>query len=233
MTPASAVEHLAAWERVHPSSPAQRPAALADALGITRAHTIGARNAALLDIYAQRFGDRLDGVSACPSCGAEVELGLTVEGIKKTVPQPQPVEPLTVGADTVVWRIPDDDDLVAALGAFDGDRGALALFRRCVVSPDQSSSPLSDEVRAAIAEHIAAADPYADLTVELVCPACSEHWDSVLDVAEFLWAAINSDARRLLREVDELASAYGWSEAQILELSQHRRDVYLDLIRNG
>jgi hypothetical protein len=38
-------------------------------------------------------------------------------------------------------------------------------------------------------------------------------------------------AKRLLAEVHLIASAYGWSEAEILGLSRARRDFYLDMVR--
>ena len=45
-----------------------------------------------------------------------------------------------------------------------------------------------------------------------------------------LWAEISARAQHLLREVHLLASAYGWSEQQILELSPTRRASYLRMV---
>jgi hypothetical protein len=64
----------------------------------------------------------------------------------------------------------------------------------------------------------------------LHCPLCSHSWQALFDIASFFWTEISAHARRLLREVDALARAYGWSEAEILGLSASRRQAYLELI---
>jgi len=46
----------------------------------------------------------------------------------------------------------------------------------------------------------------------------------------FFWAELAAEAKRLLREVDALARAYGWREADILALSSQRRHAYLELV---
>jgi hypothetical protein len=38
-------------------------------------------------------------------------------------------------------------------------------------------------------------------------------------------------ARRLLIEVHSLASAYGWSETDILSMSEPRRALYLEMVQ--
>ena len=73
-------------------------------------------------------------------------------------------------------------------------------------------------------------DPQADLTLELRCDACAHAWETVFDIAAFLWREVEVEARRMLRGVDVLARAYGWSEAEILALSHERRRSYLELV---
>jgi hypothetical protein len=46
----------------------------------------------------------------------------------------------------------------------------------------------------------------------------------------FFWSEISAEARRLLLEVHNLASAYGWSESDILSMSALRRRYYLEMI---
>jgi hypothetical protein len=53
---------------------------------------------------------------------------------------------------------------------------------------------------------------------------------ATLDPAEFLWAAAEAQARRLLLEVDALARAYGWREPDVLALPPARRRAYLELV---
>jgi hypothetical protein len=64
----------------------------------------------------------------------------------------------------------------------------------------------------------------------LTCPQCAHQWQAPLDIVSFLWSEVHAWAIRLLREIHELASAYGWSEAEILALSPWRRRAYLELV---
>lgn len=236
---------LAAWEHARSLPVVQRPAALVRAFGLSDNDSVGTRDAALLSIYAENFSSRLDGLARCPQCGVDVELSVPVAELTAGIPAPQPIEPLHAAGVILHWRLPDDDDLVAVASCPDPDQGALLLLSRCVVRTDaaatEAATPdeqpaehgLPAQVRAELAERIAAADPYADISFGLVCPDCDARWDSALEIGEFVWAQLSCRARMLLREVDALARAYGWAEDQILALSQDRRDSYLELVRHG
>ena len=73
-------------------------------------------------------------------------------------------------------------------------------------------------------------DPQAEIKMNLTCPQCSHKWDVLFDISSFLWAEINQWAEQMLRTVHKLASAYGWSESDILNLSPVRRQLYLGLV---
>ena len=75
-----------------------------------------------------------------------------------------------------------------------------------------------------------AADPQAEITFALDCPGCGQGWNALFDVATFFWSELAAEARRLLREIDAIARAYGWSERDILGLSAGRRQSYLETI---
>ena len=88
---------------------------------------------------------------------------------------------------------------------------------------------LSEDVMEAIASRLAAADPLAEVLIDLSCLACRHQWQVLLDIERFLWTKISVLARRLLQEVHALASAYGWTEREILALSPARRQSYLEM----
>ena len=73
-------------------------------------------------------------------------------------------------------------------------------------------------------------DPMAEIQIQLACPACTQHWPLILDIASFVWTEIATQAKRLLAEVHILARAYGWREADILAMSDRRRRHYLDMV---
>jgi len=79
---------------------------------------------------------------------------------------------------------------------------------------------------------IAALDPRARIELDLSCANCGHSWQTVFDIAGFLWAEINAWAPRTLRDVHTLARAYGWREADILGMSPRRRQSYLELVRS-
>ena len=87
---------------------------------------------------------------------------------------------------------------------------------------------LPPEVVRALSEAMAARDPQAEVRLRLVCPACGSDRIALLDVVTFLWTGIRTRAERLMREVSDLARAYGWSETDILSMSPARRRFYLE-----
>jgi hypothetical protein len=89
---------------------------------------------------------------------------------------------------------------------------------------------VSTEFEAEMARVLDAADPCMDFGIDLICPACTHAWAASFDVPRFLWEEIETRARRLLDEVHALARSYGWSERQILDLSDVRRGAYLERV---
>ena len=76
---------------------------------------------------------------------------------------------------------------------------------------------------------MARADPQADVTFSITCPACGHAWQAIFDIVSFFWREVNAWSYRLLYEVHLLASAYGWREADILAMSPWRRQCYLEM----
>src|SRR5262245_38378977 len=233
MPPLTDAELLEAWDRLRrvPAHWDARNSALLQAFGVPCPQdTAGSRQALLLDVYAANFGDRIDGVAKCPACAAEVELTVPVVELISGIPTPAPVAPFEVDGVTVHWRLPDSRHLAAAAGAVDPGQGALLLLERCVREP---ALELTDRVRAELADRVAAADPYADISFELTCPSCATGWESPLDIGEFVLTLLGIAAQRLLQEIDEIARAYGWTDPALLALTPSRRAAYLDLVRHG
>ncbi len=112
-----------------------------------------------------------------------------------------------------------------------------ALLHSCIIEVRrngvQASAELVPEsVAIELSAHMAEIDPQGDIQLSLVCPKCDRRWDAVLDIASYLWSEINAWALRTLREIDVLATAYGWTETEILRLSPWRRQAYLEIIQS-
>ncbi|WP_413811709.1 hypothetical protein [Streptomyces sp. OE57] len=122
-------------------------------------------------------------------------------------------------------------------------RARRALLARCIVSVHRSGRPMTadrlpaaelpEPVQRRLAEAAERADPAADVTLNVACPECGEATRAELDIASYLWAELDHWARDLLLDVHLLATAYGWSEPQILALSPLRRRYYLELCADG
>lgn len=241
----SAAELLRAWEVAFNQSPSQRAltvlvAACPDIPYEVLAHvSIGERDAQLLTLRAQTFGSRLNSLANCPRCNAPLELSFDVSDVRaKAVSLPSAkgdVTALSFADCEVSFRLPNSLDLLAVADSGDVALGRQSLFERCVLSArhhgeDCPTGLLPPLIIDAVAAQMAQADPQADVQLALSCPECGQQWKAIFDIVSFFWAEISAWATRILREVHVLASAYGWREADILALSPHRRQCYLDMV---
>jgi hypothetical protein len=235
-----ATRALDLWERALQLAPIERAVALAAAAGpADAAHDaaalpLGRRDARLLELRGEPLGGMLDATARCPRCDERVEfsppLGPLVDA------EPAAPAPLRRDGFVVRWRPPDSHDALAAAGAADTDEAHAILLARCVLGAtgpagEVTADALPPAVRDALDAAIADADPLAEILVDLTCPACGEAFIADLDVASFVWAELDAGARELLEDVDALARAYGWTEPEVLALSDRRRAAYLRLVR--
>jgi hypothetical protein len=184
---------------------------------------IGQRDAALLELRAALFGDRLEAWAVCPTCGERVEIELACGDLFAEVPESGPRQ-VRIGAAELTIRAPDSRDLAAIATSPGVARAHAILFERCVTGATES---LSVEERAAVADAILTTDPHAETLLSLACPSCDRAWELVFDIVSFLWNELAAEAQRVLRDIDVLARTYGWSEAEILGLSEMRRNLYV------
>lgn len=217
---------LDAWER---STALERPwrelellelAGDAIAEGAARL-PVGERDRRLLALRTSLFGRWIACETRCVACGERLELELDGEELVGATPATR-----APGADVggVRVRAPDSLDVAAAMTA---DDPAATIVDRCV---DAGSRSLADGERAAAIRRMVELDPAAELWLEATCPACGSTWSVLLDPAAIVVEEVDRHARRVLREVDQLARAYGWREPDVLALSPGRRRAYLGLV---
>lgn len=192
---------------------------------------LGRRDAMLLELRERLFGSTLEVIAACPHCGATVEATFRCDDLRLPPPAAEAPVPEHGASDgRVRFRLPDSSDLLALEGCRDADAARALLLERCLLQAEGDDvHGLPADLQAEIAAAMALADPQADLQLAFRCPDCEHAWQPLFDVARFLWQELHAWALRMLREVDTLAQAYHWSEAEILALSPRRRQAYLDL----
>ncbi|GGS90623.1 hypothetical protein GCM10010222_35290 [Streptomyces tanashiensis] len=242
-----AEELLRLWDEYRDASPHTRALALAaaadeDTGSVPPAERpIGRVTALLLRLREALAGPRMAATVGCPACRGTVEFQATTEALlaleDKIVDAPPP---LAHGGHEVAWRCLTYRDLRAVAEhpeAADPHRGALLLLERCLLglrhqerTLDPAAVALPDAVREALTEAMSAADPLADVLIDLTCPDCAHAFTADFDVAAFVWAELDSRGRQLLLDVDTLARSYGWSETEVLALSERRRASYLRIV---
>jgi hypothetical protein len=243
MRPLSDADVLSLWETGRKESRFERALTILSAAesGPGRQElaslSLGAHNAQLLDLYLESFGPRLQGFAECPSCAAPLEVEVDVEQLEASSAPAGPnlERSMTTDGYTLRFRLPVVRDLATAASARDEEEARRVLLGACVAEVkrdgrQQSPGKLPRSVVSELAGELARLDPQADLRLELNCPDCSHVWELTIDPAEYLWGEVSALARKLLHEVDALARAYGWSEAEILALGAARREAYLDLV---
>jgi hypothetical protein len=196
--------------------------------------SLGRRDALLISVRRQSFGDRIDVWAACPSCRERLELSLSCESLLAALePGAEGIEKLSSGGYDLVLRAPNSQDAAMAAACPNVEAAANVLFTSLVTCVNPASSTADDlpqGVRRDATERLAAMDPLAEIRLDLSCPGCGHAWQDLFDVAPFFWAEICSRAQRLLHEVHEIAGAYGWAERDILAMSAMRRALYLGLV---
>ena len=184
------------------------------ALGIHR------RDALLIRARILAFGEVLAGASTCSACGCEAEFELRLIA----PPEMEDGGTLALDARRVAYRAPNSYDLAAAAMYSDVAAVEDCLRARCVASSDALDDVALEAAEAALG---ALSDP-SEIELLGTCPACDTPLAPRVDVGEILWHEIAAYARRLFDDVDALASRYGWSERDILALSDLRRRRYVE-----
>lgn len=213
---AAALQSMALREAGHP----ERALQLAHLGGVSGAETlpIGARDSQLLQLWRRWFGASVPCLDTCPACERDVSFDLPLSAlVAEYSPDPSP-------DSSDAWRRLTTQDLLSvARLAPEEARRTLTAAVTGEPNPDRS---LEAEVEEWLERH----DPMARIDIELACAFCAGQWTRPFDIVEHLWSALRGAGRALLRDIHVLASAYHWSERDILALPPARRRAYIAMI---
>lgn len=229
----SAARLLDAWEDGVARPPARRALTLVAAgEGVHDAEILTLplvqRDAALLELRRLQLGDSMDATVDCPACDETLDVALDAAALVAPVPEGE-LE-LSTGGHDVAFKLPATSDLEIAAAAVEV---RTALLERCIQwaradGNTIAAADLPSHVLTAVEDAMEAADGAA--TAALVCASCGHEWTERVDVASFVWEEIAALARRVTADVHVLASAYGWSEGDILALTPERRRLYVEVV---
>ena len=183
--------------------------------------TLATWEGALLDLRAAVMGPRVEAELACPACGVRVALIFPVRDLPRQAPTPPeaplPLHDLTAG------------DLAALEAAGLLGEAALTFLvtRAAGIDVDAAQAALSGPDRDALTAALEVRVAGLSLDLATRCTDCAAPIEAPFDVAAFLDAELQARAARVLDEVHLIATAYHWSEAEILGLTFRRRQDYI------
>jgi hypothetical protein len=206
--------------------------------------SMGDREALLLHVRRMTFGERIDCTLDCPACAERMDFQLRAQELMvSTAEGPQPRYEEDFLLDGVKFRarfrLPTGTDVETVLRTEHGDpeQAAHALLFRCVewIHGLDGGAGLSGEawpveLVAQITARMSELDPQSEIRLQLTCPACEHVFEALFDTSDYFLRELSSRERRLYEDVHQLALAYHWSEAEILQMPPRRRKVYLDLL---
>lgn len=232
---------LQIWEDAAAARPEQRgsvivASAVREPLAMVEAASVGQRDRRLLELRRALIGEAIEARGNCPACAATVEASFAVHDLVAVAPEQAPpsVELAHDGLRLTV-RAPTAGELTALAAEYrhgDADAARAALLALCVSRCETAAGEpvtVPAAAAAAVAEAVEELDPLGAIVFALTCPECGTGFETPFDPPAFVWQELSTAANRLLWEVDQLARAYGWREADILALSPVRRRAYLEI----
>lgn len=238
----SAAELLDVWERGFCQTPVERGLALLAAANPDIPEesfaqlAIGRRDGELLSLREHIFGPDLIALTNCPECNELLETNLRTSEIRGS-PAPDLPEVLSLQSRDyrIDFRLPNSQDLTALSEGKDPASLKNILIGRCILQirqgeVEKTPEQLPENVLEAILKRMDEADPQANIFLDLCCPVCAHEWHEQFDILGFFWNEIDDWANRTLDAVHLLASAYGWSESEILSMGTIRRQIYLEKV---
>ena len=194
------------------------------------AQTVSRRTGALLRLLALTDGRaQLALTASCGSaaCGEAFEFELPLAALPDGAAGGEPIAVQLRYGRSAALRRPTGDDLRRWRDATPSsrDEAVLTMLEAVVIGGQVSAD---DEAH--VAEAIAAMDPLVAFSVACRCPACGADNDVAVDLEALVLKRLASHQRALLLEIHRFASAYGWTEAEVLAVPAARRARYLELI---
>ncbi len=186
----------------------------------------------VLAALAARFGMSLQWLTYdCEKCSEPFDFSVDLADLPVTSARAgYPKSTIEIDGKAVDISVPTGGDQLAVAGIDDESAAARELFWRCVSVRDSQTKRKKfpakwvAKIEAAI-EDMAPAMPFC---VAADCPECNSANLVPINVTRWLRQLAGGP----LDDVHTIASAYGWSEMDILVLSRQRRKAYVARISN-
>jgi hypothetical protein len=175
----------------------------------------------------------------CLQCGVAFDVSVTLSALPiKPAGQGFPYASVRTSQGAFRVRAPNGDDQ-ESIADLDDRAARRCIVGRCIVErlegnehyrstdePAVNVSALSGEDLSAIEIALESICPELTVCVRTVCPECRAAQDVPVDP----YLCLRRSNSEIYMDVHVLASAYNWSEPQILTLSRSRRKLYLSMV---
>jgi hypothetical protein len=198
--------------------------------------SIGDRDSRLLHIRENLFGPILQNATNCPECGQKIEWETPIDTIKlqplNEEKDKKPID-LIFNEYQISFRLPNSVDVMEILASDKIDSITNQLISKCIIKSTLTSQIIEDfpeDLINTIIRKMEENDPQADIVMKILCPECEHEWNITFDIMQYLWIEINERAIKLIQDIYLLASNFGWSENDILDMDRFRRNLYINMI---
>ncbi len=198
--------------------------------------SIGQRNRHLMELRQAHFGKQLQCLVDCSHCHDSLEFSMDISQLHQGAAEVIQLQTMALADYLLTFRPLNSYDLAAAAQYTELVQAQQQLVQCCLVEvkyqgQSQTDIELPASVVEALAQEIKLCDPLAELMIPINCPSCQQRSEVLFDIAAFVWEELMTELKQVLHEVHELASVYGWSEADILAMSTTHRQFYLQKVR--
>src|SRR5262245_19675402 len=190
------------------------------------------RDRLLAAVYRTAFGDRIESTRTCAKCEQPFDIDFSLENVISSISKTdESVECVKLddgsfrAANGFSFRLPTGRDELAAVGATSQEVESL-LLNRCTENRGWPEGAIAFE------ELLELVAPRIDVELLARCPECNHVHKVQFDIQTYLLGALVTERRRLLSDINCIATAYSWSLDEILSLTRSDRRHLVELIEN-
>lgn len=190
------------------------------------------RDRVLLAIYRRAYGNRIESTIECLGCRSRFDLHFSLTDLHAAVDSQRVEAALDFTPDGfchlpdgLVFRLPTGREECDAAALPSGEAHAALIGKVVVSSSRPVTAPELDEL-------LARAAPLLDLDLDATCPECHRTQKVHFSLQAYLLESLLKERRRLVSDLHRLATVYGWSRRDILELPRGDRRVHVELIES-
>lgn len=196
--------------------------------GEADALTTSDRDRLLAEVYAAEFGNRITCVLHCDACDNPFDIDFQLSDLMASLrftptDVPDARDSILLLDDGRRVRLPRGSDELKLQG-LPIEEAEAALLASCMV---EGEATVED---GAILELLDSVAPILDVELDATCPECSAAMQAHFDLQHYLLATIMQETPTRITETHLLASTYGWSLHEILDLDRRHRRAYATAI---